>query len=84
MPHELLTPDTCALALIDYQPQMFFGTHSHDRTTIVHNVQVLAKSARLFNVPRSSRRSPRRRSAVNSSPNPRRSFPNKSRSTVPR
>ena len=51
MPHELLTPDTCALALIDYQPQMFFGTHSHDRTTIVHNVQVLAKAAKLFNVP---------------------------------
>ena len=51
MPHELLTPDTCALALIDYQPQMFFGTHSHDRTTIVHNVQVLAKTAKLFNVP---------------------------------
>jgi nicotinamidase-related amidase len=51
MPHELLTPDTCALALIDYQPQMFFGTHSHDRTTIVHNVQVLAKTAKLFKVP---------------------------------
>lgn len=51
MPHELLTPDTCALALIDYQPQMFFGTHSHDRTTIVHNVQVLAKAAKLFKVP---------------------------------
>ena len=30
---------------------MFFGTHSHDRTTIVHNVQVLAKTAMLFKVP---------------------------------
>jgi nicotinamidase-related amidase len=51
MPHELLTPDTCAVALIDYQPQMFFGTHSHDRVTVMHNVQILAKTAKLFKVP---------------------------------
>ena len=50
MAYELLTPDTCALALIDHQPQMFFGTHSHERTTILHNVQILAKSAKLFKV----------------------------------
>jgi hypothetical protein len=46
--YELLSPDTCALSLIDHQPQMFFGTHSHERTTILHNVQILAK---LFKVP---------------------------------
>jgi nicotinamidase-related amidase len=51
MAYELLTPDTCALALIDHQPQMFFGTHSHERTNVLHNVQILAKSAKLFKVP---------------------------------
>jgi len=51
MAKELLTPDSCAVALIDYQPQMFFGTASHERTIILHNVQVLAKVAKLFNVP---------------------------------
>ncbi|MFL9897940.1 MULTISPECIES: hydrolase [Paraburkholderia] len=51
MAYELLSPDTCALALIDFQPQMFFGVHSHDRTTIMQNVQVLAKSGKLFKVP---------------------------------
>lgn len=51
MTRELLTPDACAVALIDYQPQMFFGTASHERTTIVHNVQVIAKASKLFKVP---------------------------------
>ena len=49
--HGLLAPADCALALIDYQPAMFSGVHSHDRTTIVQNVQILAKAARLFRVP---------------------------------
>jgi nicotinamidase-related amidase len=51
MAKELLTPDSCALALIDYQPQMFFGTASHDRISIVQNMQAVAKAARLFKVP---------------------------------
>jgi nicotinamidase-related amidase len=51
MPKELLTPDSCAVALIDYQPQMFFGTMSHERTTILHNVQAIAKASKLFKVP---------------------------------
>ncbi|ANB76546.1 hydrolase [Paraburkholderia phytofirmans OLGA172] len=51
MPYELLTPDTCALALIDFQPQMFFGVHSHDRTTVQQNAQILAKTGKLFKVP---------------------------------
>jgi nicotinamidase-related amidase len=51
MPRELLTPDSCAVALIDYQPQMFFGTMSHERTTILHNVQAIAKASKLFKVP---------------------------------
>ena len=51
MSKELLTPDTCAVALIDYQPQMFFGTMSHERTSILHNVQAIAKASKLFKVP---------------------------------
>jgi nicotinamidase-related amidase len=47
----MLTPADCALALIDYQPAMFSGVHSHDRTTIMQNAQVVAKAARLFKVP---------------------------------
>jgi nicotinamidase-related amidase len=50
-PFTMLTPADCALALIDYQPAMFSGVHSHDRTTIMQNVQVVAKAARLFKVP---------------------------------
>lgn len=49
--YSMLTPADCALALIDYQPAMFSGVHSHDRTTIMQNVQVVAKAARLFKVP---------------------------------
>ena len=47
----MLSPGNCAVALIDFQPAMFAGVHSHDRTTIVQNVQILAKAARLFRVP---------------------------------
>jgi nicotinamidase-related amidase len=47
----MLSPGNCAVALIDFQPAMFAGVHSHDRTTIVQNVQILAKAARLFKVP---------------------------------
>jgi nicotinamidase-related amidase len=51
MAKELLTPDSCVVALIDYQPQMFFGTTSHDRMVILQNVQAVAKAAKLFKVP---------------------------------
>ncbi|MBI1921581.1 MAG: hydrolase [Geobacter sp.] len=49
--HGLLAPRDCAVALIDFQPAMFAGVHSHDRTTIVQNVQIVAKAAKLFRVP---------------------------------
>ena len=49
--HGMLKPEECALALIDFQPAMFAGVHSHDRTLIVQNVQVVGKSAKLFKVP---------------------------------
>jgi nicotinamidase-related amidase len=45
---DLLKPDNCALALIDYQPAMYFGVESHSRLSVMHNAAVLAKTARLF------------------------------------
>ncbi len=48
---ELLSPNNCALVLIDHQPQMFFGVQSTDRQTIVNNVVGLAKAAKIFKVP---------------------------------
>lgn len=48
---ELLTPQNTALALIDFQPAMFFGVQSHDRMLILHNAVILAKAAKLFKVP---------------------------------
>ena len=50
-PRTLLTPDNCALLLIDHQPQMAFATHSIDGQTLINNVVGLAKSAKLFRVP---------------------------------
>ncbi len=47
----MLTPTDCALALIDFQPAMYQGVQSHDRIAIMHNVQIIAKTAKLFNVP---------------------------------
>jgi nicotinamidase-related amidase len=48
---ELLTPDNFVLALIDYQPQMFFGVQSADRQMIINNVTGVAKAAKVFGVP---------------------------------
>lgn len=48
---ELLTPTNCTLALIDHQPQMFFGVESSNRETIINNVLGLAKAAKIFKVP---------------------------------
>lgn len=48
---ELLSPTNFALALIDHQPQMFFGVQSADRETIINNVVGLAKAAKVFKVP---------------------------------
>jgi nicotinamidase-related amidase len=45
------SPDDAALVLIDFQPQMFMGVESHDRNAIKNNLQIIAKSAKLFNVP---------------------------------
>lgn len=48
---EMISPDNAALVLIDFQPAMFQGIQSHDRLEVVHNVQILAKTAKLFGLP---------------------------------
>ena len=47
----LLTPDNCLVTLIDLQPQMLFGVGNFDRQAVVNSNLVLAKAARVFNVP---------------------------------
>lgn len=47
----LITKDNCAVAFIDYQPQMIFGVGSIDRQLLINNVLMLAKAAKVFNVP---------------------------------
>lgn len=51
VPHGLLTPQNCALILIDHQPQMAFGVSSIDRQALINNVVGLAKAAKIFHVP---------------------------------
>ena len=48
--HAPFSADDAALVLIDFQPQMFMGVESHDRNAIKNNPQIIAKSAKLFNV----------------------------------
>src|SRR5260221_4498502 len=47
----LLTPDNCALILIDHQPFQVAGVRSHDTQTMINNVVGLVKSAKTFSVP---------------------------------
>src|SRR5437762_4778329 len=47
----LLTPDNCVVAIIDLQPQMLFGVSNVDRQSIINNNVLLAKAARVFDVP---------------------------------
>jgi len=49
--HSLLTPDNCVLALVDYQPMLFFIANNADRQGILNNAIGLAKTARAFDVP---------------------------------
>ncbi|MEL6214760.1 MAG: hydrolase, partial [Pseudomonadota bacterium] len=48
---KMLTPENCAIALIDFQPAMYQGVQSHDRLSVMHNVQTLARAAKLFEIP---------------------------------
>jgi nicotinamidase-related amidase len=47
----LLTPANCGMIFIDHQPQMFFGVSNIGRQELINNAIVLAKAARIFNVP---------------------------------
>jgi nicotinamidase-related amidase len=49
--HSLLDATNCTVVFIDHQPQMTFGVTNIDRQTLVNNVLVLAKAAKIFNVP---------------------------------
>jgi nicotinamidase-related amidase len=51
MKTELLTPGNSSVIFIDHQPQMTFGVANIDRQTLVNNVLLLAKAARIFRVP---------------------------------
>jgi nicotinamidase-related amidase len=48
---DFLTPQNCAITLIDFQPAMFFGVQSHDRLSILHNAIIMAKTGKLFKIP---------------------------------
>src|SRR5258708_6744841 len=47
----LLTPDNCALLLIDHQPSQLANVNSHDPTMVINNVTAIAKIAKTFDVP---------------------------------
>lgn len=47
----MITPDNAAMVLIDFQPAMWQGVESHARVDVFQNVQVLAKTAKLFKLP---------------------------------
>ena len=47
----LLTPKNSALIIIDYQPVQVISVASMDRRTLVSNITVVAKTARLFGLP---------------------------------
>lgn len=49
--HSLLTPENATVIFIDHQPQMTFGVTSIDRQTLINNTLILAKAAKVFNVP---------------------------------
>jgi nicotinamidase-related amidase len=51
MKTELLNPQNSTVIFIDHQPQMTFGVASIDRQTLFNNVILLAKAAKIFNVP---------------------------------
>jgi len=47
----LLTPSNCVLTMIDLQPQMLFGVTNFDRQDIINANTILAKAARVFDIP---------------------------------
>ena len=48
---KLFTPDDTVIVFIDHQPQMTFGVDNIDKATLINNVTLLAKVAKLFKIP---------------------------------
>ena len=47
----LLTPENCALLLIDHQPFQLANVNSHEPTMVINNVTGLAKTAKAYGIP---------------------------------
>src|SRR3981189_876578 len=47
----LLTPENCAVLLIDHQPSQLANVNSHEPTMVINNVTALAKTAKAYGVP---------------------------------
>lgn len=48
---DLLTPDNCALVLIDQQAGLAFGVQSIDKQTLLNNSVALVRTAQAFGIP---------------------------------
>lgn len=48
---KLMTPDNCALVLIDHQGGLAFGVQSIDRQVLLNNTVALARTAVAFDIP---------------------------------
>jgi nicotinamidase-related amidase len=47
----LLTPENCAVLLIDHQPSQLANVNSHEPAMVINNVTALAKIAKAYGVP---------------------------------
>jgi len=47
----LLTPENCAVLLIDHQPFQLANVNSHDPTMVINNVTALARTAKAYGIP---------------------------------
>src|SRR6202161_1113277 len=47
----LLTPENCAVLLIDHQPSQLANVNSHEPTMVINNVTALAKIGKPYGVP---------------------------------
>jgi nicotinamidase-related amidase len=47
----LLTPQNCAVVLLDHQPQMFAAVSGQEREDLLESVLVLVRAAKIFGVP---------------------------------
>jgi len=47
----LLTPENCALLLIDHQPFQLANVNSHEPTMVINNVTALARTAKVYGIP---------------------------------